>query len=214
MNESGLNKGTEISHREPGPCRIGFLLGELSSAPGRWIVLIFLLSLVLFSEVDCARRRTISRPPRISEQEKNERVFQTNEEAVEAGIYEEFVDSMLLKGLPGKEELPRRTTEVETPALEPAEVPAQGVPEAYAPEVLMGFRVQLGAFNDQEGAEKFVGRVRERISSYPVYIRYYHPLWKVQVGDCRTREEARRLRDILRGRGYPDAWVVESGIQR
>ncbi len=188
--------------------------GKLSIAAPRWIILLFLLPLMMISEINCARSRTVSRPPRITEQEKNEQVFRTNEEAVKAGIYEEFVDSMLLKGLPGGAELPRRTPQAETPALKPADAPAPGDPEAVAPDVVMGFRVQLGAFNEQEGAEIFAGRARQRLSSYPVYVRYYHPLWKVQVGDCRTREEAQRLMGILRGRGYPDAWVVESGIKR
>ncbi|MBN2289198.1 MAG: SPOR domain-containing protein, partial [Candidatus Glassbacteria bacterium] len=141
----------------------------------------------------------------------NERVFQTNEEAVKAGIYEEFVDSMLLKGLSARE-VPREPAgRAETPAREPAEVPSPG---AVSPETVMGYRVQLGAFNEQEHAERFAGRARERLASFMVYVRYYHPLWKVQVGDCRTREEAERLCDTLRGRGFPDAWVIQSGIQR
>ena len=50
------------------------------------------------SLTNCARHKKVTRVPRISEYEKNEQVFGTNEEAVKAGVYEEFVDSMLLKG--------------------------------------------------------------------------------------------------------------------
>jgi cell division septation protein DedD len=193
-------------------CRPGFHPGGLSDAILRWALLFFLVPVMFVSEINCTRHKAISRPPRISEREKNERVFQTNEEAVKAGIYEEFVDSMLLKGLPGQAVPAESTPRAETPTSKPVDVP--GVPGAVAPEVVMGFRVQLGAFTEQEGAERFADNARERLVSYPVYVRYYHPLWKVQAGDCPTREEAERLRNILSGRGYPDAWVVQSGINR
>jgi len=165
-----------------------------------------MLPLVLVPVVGCARHKTISRPPTISEREKNEQVFETNEDAVKAGIYEEFVDSMLLKGRSAESVSPESVSRVETPARE-----TQG---PLVPEVIMGFRVQLGAFVDQESAERFADIARGRLDSYAVYLRYYHPLWKIHVGDCATREEAERLRDILRRRGYPDAWVTESGIKR
>jgi len=164
-------------------------------------LLFFLLGGSLTS---CARHRKVTRVPRISEYEKNEQVFRTNEEAVKAGIYEEyeeFVDSMLLKGL-----TPATSEEKEAEPAAPAELPA---------DIIMGFRVQIGAFSQQQGAEEIASRARVRLGpTISVYVRYYAPLWKVQVGDCRTRQEAETLRDTLRKIDYPDAWIDSSGIKR
>ena len=156
------------------------------------------------SLTSCARHRKVTRVPRISEYEKNEQVFRTNEEAVKAEIYEEFVDSMLLKGL-----TPATSEEKE------AEPAAPAAPEELPADIIMGFRVQVGAFSQQQGAEEIASRARVRLGpTIPVYVRYYAPLWKVQVGDCRTRQEAVNLRDTLRKIDYPDAWIVSSGIKR
>jgi len=152
----------------------------------------------------CARQKKVTRVPRISEYEKNEQVFKTNEEAVAAGIYEEFIDSMLLKG-----QAPAVPEEKEAETVAP--VPPEELPE----DITMGFRVQLGAFSNQQGAEELASRARVRLGpTIPVYVRYYAPLWKVQAGDCRTRQEAETLRATLRAIGYPDAWIVSSGIKR
>ena len=164
--------------------------------------LFFLLSTSL---INCARHKRVARVPRISEYEKNEQVFRTNEEAVKAGIYEEFVDSMLLKG-----QTPDTTEQ------RAEETPAQvTAPEELPADIIMGFRVQIGAFSQQQGAEEIASRARVRLGpTIPVYVRYYAPLWKVQVGDCRTRQEAVNLRDTLHKIGYPDSWIISSGIKR
>lgn len=174
--------------------------------PGNQVRRVALAGFLLFfllggSLTSCARHKRVTRVPRISEYEKNEQVFRTNEEAVKAGIYEEFVDSMLLKGL-----TPATSEEKEAEPAAPAELPA---------DIIMGFRVQIGAFSQQQGAEEIASRARVRLGpTIPVYVRYYAPLWKVQVGDCRTRQEAVNLRDTLRKIDYPDAWIVSSGIKR
>jgi cell division septation protein DedD len=164
--------------------------------------LFFLLGSLL---INCARHKKVTRVPRISEYEKNEQVFRTNEEAVKAGIYEEFVDSMLLKGV-APDTIEQKAEETPAQVTAPEELPA---------DIMMGFRVQIGAFSQQQGAEEIASRARVRLgSTIPVYVRYYAPLWKVQVGDCRTRQEAETLRDTLRKIDYPDAWIVSSGIKR
>ena len=156
------------------------------------------------SLTSCARHKKVTRIPRISEYEKNEQVFETNEEAVKAGIYEEFIDSMLLKG-----QAPAAPEQEEAEPVEPV------APEELPADIAMGFRVQLGAFSNQQGAEELASRARGRLGpTIPVYVRYYAPLWKVQVGDCPTRQDAETLRATLRKIGYPDAWIVSSGIKR
>ena len=187
------------------------------SALVRAVLLIGILDLVFVTDNGCARHRVVSsRPPRVSESEMNERVFKTNEEAVKAGLYEEFVDSMLLKG---QTPSTAKDNSAAPPAVSPpAEIPEQSEKSTTgepAADVLMGFRVQLGAFNDQPSAEALAARARERIGAkYAVYVRYYAPMWKVQVGDCRSRDQAQSVRALLQGLGYQDAWIVSSGIKR
>ena len=171
------------------------------------LVGIFLIFLLLSGSISCSRHKTVSKIPQIKDYEKNEKVFPTNKEAVEAGVYEEFVDSLALKGQsPAKE--------VKT-AKEPVLTTDTSAPGELSRDVAMGFRVQLGAYNDQDGAEKLAARIKAQMGGkYPVYVRYYAPLWKVQAGDCRTKEEARALRNFLARLGYPDAWVVTAGIKK
>ena len=162
----------------------------------------FLLFILLGGSLtSCARHRKVTRVPRISEYEKNEQVFGTNEEAVKAGVYEEFMDSMLLKG-----QAPASPAEKKTEAAAPVKPPA---------DIMIGFRVQLGAFGNQQSAEQLASQARVRLGpAVQVHVRYYEPLWKVQAGDCRTKQEAETLRNTLRKIGYPDAWIVSSGITR
>jgi len=174
------------------------------------------LLLLLAAVTGCARYRSTSRPVQVNEQEKNERVFETNEDAVKAGIYEDFVDSSALAR--GETPPPSRTAAPETqpvppvPAQETLSQPATG---QIPPNVALGYRVQLGAFNDMEAAEELAGKARAVFGSrYPVYVRFYSPYWKVQAGDCASRDEAQGLREYLRRNGYPDSFVVQAGIQR
>ena len=153
----------------------------------------------------CARYRSTSRPVQIDQQEKNERVYETNEDAVKAGVYEDFVDSSALK-----------SGEIPPPAAEPVpSVPAtEPSPAQVPPNVTIGYRIQLGAFNDMEGAQELAEKARASFGSLcPVYVRFYSPYWKVQAGDCATRAEAESLRSFLRGKGYPDSFIVQAGIQ-
>jgi len=38
------------------------------------------------------------------------------------------------------------------------------------------------------------------------------PYYKVRLGDFHIREEAEEIREIVRSRGYPKAWIVKSKI--
>ncbi|MFH1069825.1 MAG: SPOR domain-containing protein, partial [Candidatus Glassbacteria bacterium] len=64
-------------------------------------------------------------------------------------------------------------------------------------------------------AEALAEKVRKQVGpACPVYVRFYDPLWKVQAGDCTTRDQARSLQSFLQRSGHPDAWIVSSGINR
>ena len=93
--------------------------------------------------------------------------------------------------------------------------PVNVPPNEMTPGVTMGWRVQLGAFADQEGAEALAAKARKQLGlNCQVYVRFYDPLWKVQAGDCTTRDAARALQSFLQRSGFPDAWIVSSGINR
>jgi cell division septation protein DedD len=183
-------------------------------APAGLLCLVLLAAGLALSVSACSRQRAVSPGAAVKKEEKNDKAFQTNEEAVKAGIYEEFVDSMSLKGqTPASREGAQPAFKVKPS--QDGRTPSAETPSGSAPEAALGFRVQLGAFNDQESAESLATVVREKIGNrYPVYVRYYAPLWKVLAGDCRARSEAQTLCNFVQSRGYPDAWVVSSGIKR
>ncbi len=168
----------------------------------------------------CSRYRSSSRPVRIEQKDKNERVFDTNEQAVKAGVYEEFVDSSALRrGEKPKPYTPPPMADNEPPPV-PAAVPSTTTasdefPGQAPPGVIMGFRIQLGAFAEIEGAQQLADKARTVFGArYPVYVRFYSPYWKVQAGDCASRQEAQSLLNILRQNGYPDSFIVSSGVKR
>ncbi|MBN1894295.1 SPOR domain-containing protein [bacterium] len=72
-----------------------------------------------------------------------------------------------------------------------------------------GFRVQLLSVSDmdraQEEKKKALFKFNER-----VYVEFESPLWKLRVGDFRTRKEADALRQKAVGLGYPDTWIVQT----
>ncbi len=79
-----------------------------------------------------------------------------------------------------------------------------------------GFRVQIFAFSSKDRAEK-AKQEAEQVLSLPVYIEYDPSIdgpYKVRVGDFTTREEAERYKEKLRQEGYPDAFVVETKINK
>ena len=172
-------------------------------------MMFYLLVVIAVTTVACGMRKRTSARTAPDDNVKNETVFKTNEEAVKAGVYEEFTDSMVLKG--------------SQPASKVKEnVPVQ--PRTVAPEqrdhqissgVTMGFRVQLAAFNDQQSAEELASRAKRMLpGNISVYVRYYAPYWKVHAGDCGTRSDAERLNSVIKRNGFPDAWIVSAGINR
>jgi len=166
---------------------------------------------LLVSSAACSRQRAVRPAPTAADSRaRDEQVFKSNEEAVKAGIYEPFEDSMVVKG--------QRPATSESGAQPSSAAAMEGAGQsqvAPTPGVTMGWRVQVGAYNDQESAEDLAAKVRSRAgSSCPVYVRYYAPMWKVHAGDCVTRQEAESLKNTLQRLGYQDAWVVSAGISR
>ena len=126
----------------------------------------------------------------------------------------------------GKEEAPLDTTSRDTTSYFNF-IPDTTAKNAKAPEItsptqaentnkVHGFRVQIFAFSTKERAEK-AKKEAESVLSLPVYIEYDPSIdgpYKVRVGDFSSKEEAEQYKEKLRQEGYPDAFVVETEINK
>lgn len=72
------------------------------------------------------------------------------------------------------------------------------------------FRIQCIASSQIETIREEKKRIESQVR-YPVTIVHEHPFYKVMVGAFSTRDAAVDALAIVRGLGYRDAWVVESG---
>jgi len=78
-------------------------------------------------------------------------------------------------------------------------------------EKLYGFRVQLFATGNIELAQARADEYRQLFEE-KVYVELEGLLYKIEVGDCRTREEAEALRRRALGAGCEGAFVVDALI--
>ncbi len=91
------------------------------------------------------------------------------------------------------------------------EEPTASVPKAEPSEEATPnarFLVQVFASRSKERAEIIASDLKQ-VQDFPVYVMFEDDLYKVRIGDFQTRKEAEGFRDYIRGRGYPDAFVVE-----
>jgi len=72
-----------------------------------------------------------------------------------------------------------------------------------------GFRVQLLSVSDMDRAQEEKKKALFKFNAR-VYLEFESPLWKLRVGDFKTRKEADALRKEAVGLGYPDTWVVQT----
>lgn len=92
---------------------------------------------------------------------------------------------------------------------EPAKPAPGGIPAGVPTE--QGFRVQVFASQSEYVAQNARSAAQERLG-VPAYVDFVDGLYKVRVGDCKTRKEAEALLEHCRSKYYKDAWVVESTI--
>lgn len=77
---------------------------------------------------------------------------------------------------------------------------------------MLGYRVQIAAMSTENAARQAAQKAAN-VLNVKGYIEFEGGLWKVRMGNARTREEAEILRDYAKGKGYSDAWIVESEIK-
>jgi len=113
------------------------------------------------------------------------------------------------------EEMPviEDTIEVEDAEAPPDTAPKPTSPPAgAAPKTVDGFRVQVFASQSQDVAEAARRTAAARLG-IPAYLEFVDGLYKVRVGDCRTREEAEGVLATCRSVFYKDAWIVETQVR-
>jgi len=80
-----------------------------------------------------------------------------------------------------------------------------------AEETIQGYRVQLAATTDENRARDLKKEAMLKLKA-KIYLIFESPNYKVRVGDCRTFDEARLLKQDVITSGFPDAWIVKSNV--
>jgi len=98
-----------------------------------------------------------------------------------------------------------------TPPVTEEAPPPPPPPTTEAPRQVLGFRVQIFASSTEKGAQKVAQDAKSAFTE-AVYVDYEVPYYKVRIGDCLTRGEARELRKRAIQLGYRGAFIVETEI--
>jgi hypothetical protein len=80
-------------------------------------------------------------------------------------------------------------------------------------ETVQGFRVQLMASTDEVQAREVKKTAMLKLSA-KVYLKFEAPHYKVRIGDCTTRDEAKLVLQEAVTNGFTDAWIVPSKVHK
>jgi len=78
-----------------------------------------------------------------------------------------------------------------------------------------GFRVEIFFSSGSKSREEALKKKTEFLKNFPeetAYMSFQSPNFKVRVGDCRTKNEALKLKEKI-SQGYPNAFIVPDVIQ-
>lgn len=142
---------------------------------------------------------------------EREREFDTQADALAAGVYESFVHPDSVTGRPA----PPATAALTTPRVEgdPSTEELIGTlepPPTYNPPVESGqWTLQVGAFNSETGA---LVRIRQLEQEFPELARWFvdGDVYRVYLGRFVDRGIAEQWRNHVAQRGYPDAWITRA----
>jgi len=110
----------------------------------------------------------------------------------------------------------------QAPAPQPSETPApqdnSGLPvpsgsKGPVPQV-WGWRVQLFVSGSIENARKVAEEARWKFKDQQIYITEALPYYKVQAGNCLTRQDADNLKARAKDLGYQGSFAVEVELTR
>lgn len=122
---------------------------------------------------------------------------------------------------PAKTPFPEQPA-AEAPAPQPAETPVpqanQGMPVPSGSkgpvQQVYGWRVQLFVSGTIENARRVAEEARWKFKDQQIYIAEALPYYKVQAGNCLTRQDADNLRARAKALGYQGSFVVEIDLTR
>lgn len=142
---------------------------------------------------------------------EREREFETQADALAAGVYESFVHPDSVAGRPP----PPVTPALTTPRVEgdPSTEELIGTLEpqpTYNPSVESGqWTIQMGAFNSETGA---LVRIRQLEQEFPELAQWFvdGDVYRVYLGRFVDRGTAEQWRNHVAQRGYPDAFITRA----
>ncbi|HDL17466.1 MAG TPA: SPOR domain-containing protein [Bacteroidetes bacterium] len=73
-----------------------------------------------------------------------------------------------------------------------------------------GYRIQIGAFKNQEDAETVHREAMLNFENDNVYLIFEPPNYKIRVGDFEARRDAEGLLQKAISMGFKDAWIVKT----
>ena len=79
-------------------------------------------------------------------------------------------------------------------------------------ELTQGYRIQIFATGSIDEANAMRQTAVQRLTEDSVYVVFDPPVYKVRVGDFRTRVEANQRLGVINAMGFADAWVVGDKI--
>lgn len=79
-------------------------------------------------------------------------------------------------------------------------------------EFSQGYRIQIFASGSIDEANAMRMTAAQHITDDSLYVVFDPPVYKVRVGDFRTRAEASQRLGVIIGEGFTDAWVVGDRI--
>lgn len=87
-------------------------------------------------------------------------------------------------------------------------------PEKVLMHEVEGYRVQILATRGIEEATLQQQKAIDRFSdqNYKIYLIYEAPLYRLRMGDATNRRAAESIRDLAKGRGYDEAFIVRSKV--
>lgn len=69
--------------------------------------------------------------------------------------------------------------------------------------------IQIGAFTDEDNAEKFTNSAKNKLSGQEIYYKDIDGLYKVRLGSFSSKEDAIGFLSNAKNAGFPDSFVVE-----
>ncbi len=127
-------------------------------------------------------------------------------------------------------EAPAKAPFPEQPPAPAAPVPEPAVPQPQTPtpeggmpdpsgsrgtvQQVWGWRVQIFVSGTIDNARNVAEEARWKFKDQQIYITEVEPYYKVQVGNCLTRQDADNLKQRAKALGYQGAFVVLNDLTR